>query len=119
DPATGAVTYHPTANYNGADSFTFNVNDGALNSSTATVSITVNPVNDAPVANAQSVTTDEDMAKAITLGGSDVDGDTLSFAIVGNPAHGTLTGLNPTTGAVTYNPTANYNGADSESASCR
>ena len=44
-------------NYNGADSFTFKVNDGTVDSATATVSITVNAVNDVPVANAQSKTT--------------------------------------------------------------
>src|SRR5205085_12092377 len=40
------VTYTPAPNYNGPDSFTFGVNDGQANSSAATVSITVTPVND-------------------------------------------------------------------------
>jgi Family of unknown function (DUF6288)/Bacterial Ig domain/Divergent InlB B-repeat domain/Bacterial Ig-like domain/HEAT repeats len=66
--------------------------------------------NTPPVANAQSVTTAEDTAKAITLIGSDVDGDALTYTIVTQPAHGTLSG----TGASrTYTPAANYNGADS------
>ena len=43
-------TYTPAANYNGADAFTFKANDGSLDSNVYTVSITVNPVNDAPVA---------------------------------------------------------------------
>jgi hypothetical protein len=108
---TGATrTYTPAANYNGADAFTFKANDGKADSNFATVSITVTAVNDAPVANAQSVTTAEDTAKAITLTGSDVDGDTLTYAITIQPLHGTLSG----TGAnVTYTPAANYNGADS------
>ncbi len=42
------LTYKPSAKYNGADSFTFKANDGHVGSNTATVSITVNPVNDAP-----------------------------------------------------------------------
>ncbi len=43
------LTYTPIANYNGSDSFTFKVNDGVADSAAATVSITINPVNDAPV----------------------------------------------------------------------
>src|SRR5207237_477173 len=105
--ATANVTYTPAANYNGADSFTYKANDGALNSNVATVSITVTAVNDAPVANAQSATTAEDTAKAITLTASDVDGDALTYSIVSGPAHGALSGAAPN---VTYTPAANYNG---------
>ncbi|MEI6607473.1 MAG: Ig-like domain-containing protein, partial [Verrucomicrobiota bacterium] len=104
------VTYTPTASYNGADSFTFKVNDGSLDSTVATVTITVTAGNSAPVATAQSVTTAEDTAKAITLAGTDVDLDALTYAIVSTPAHGTLSGTAPN---VTYTPTANYNGPDS------
>ena len=46
-----ALTYTPAANYNGADSFTFKANDGALDSNVATVAITIVAVNDAPIAN--------------------------------------------------------------------
>ena len=66
--------------------------------------------NTAPVANAQSVTTNEDTAKAITLTGSDADGDPLTYSVVTQPAHGTLSGTAPN---LTYTPAANYNGADS------
>ena len=45
----GTFTYTPDANYNGADSFTYTITDGDGNPSTASVNITVNPVNDAPV----------------------------------------------------------------------
>src|SRR5438067_4028505 len=104
------VTYTPALNYNGPDSFTFTVKDATLVSTAATVTITVTPVNDPPVANAQSVTTAEDTAEAITLTGSDVDGDALTFTIATQPAHGTLTGTAPN---LTYTPAANYNGPDS------
>ena len=108
------VTYTPKANYHGSDRFTFKVNDGTVDSAAATVSITVTaappPANTAPVANAQSKSTNEDTAVAITLTGSDADGDTLSFAIVSNPTHGTLSGTVP---GVTYTPDANYHGSDS------
>src|SRR5207244_7161097 len=79
-------------------------------SAAQTFTITITHVNHAPVANAQSVTTAEDTAKPITLTATDADGDTLTYAIVTAPAHGTLSGVAP---AVTYTPAANYNGPDS------
>jgi hypothetical protein len=88
----------------------FKVTDAANNSSTATVTVTVTPVNDAPVANAQSIATAEDTAANITLTGSDVDGDALSFVIVNGPSHGTLSGSAPN---LVYTPAPNYNGPDS------
>jgi large repetitive protein len=108
---TGAArTYTPNANYVGADSFTFKVNDGTVDSATATVSITVQNTNSAPAADAQTVTTNEDTAKAITLTGSDADGNALTYIIVANPTKGVLSG---TGAARTYTPNANANGADS------
>lgn len=104
------VTYVPAANYNGADSFTFKVNDGALDSGVATVTLQVRPVNDAPVALNESVVLAEDGSVDLVLRGSDVEGSTLSFTVVGLPVHGTLSGTPP---AVRYSPAANYNGADS------
>jgi hypothetical protein len=68
------------------------------------------PGNTAPTANAQSVTTTEDTAKAITLSGTDFDAQPLTFAIASNPAHGSLSGSTPN---VTYTPAANYDGPDS------
>ena len=104
------LTYTPAANYNGPDSFTFKVNDGTVDSATATVSITVTPVNDAPVAIAQSVTTAEDTAKASPWPAPMPKADALTYTIVAQPAHGTLSGTAPN---LTYTPAANYNGADS------
>ncbi len=110
DSATGAFTYTPDANYNGTDSFVFTANDGKATSDPATVALTVNSVNDAPVASGQTRTTDEDTPLDGTLTATDVDGDTLTF-IVTQPTHGTLT-LNSDTGDFTYTPAANYNGTD-------
>jgi PKD repeat protein len=106
-----AVTYVPGADFNGLDAFTFQASDGgATPSNAATVEITVTPVNDAPVAQAQSVATDEDTPVAITLAGSDADGDALTFEISAQPVHGALSGTPPD---VTYAPATDYNGADS------
>jgi hypothetical protein len=108
-PAHGSYadgSYTPDADYNGDDSFTFVANDGTVDSEPATVSITVNAVNDAPVADAQSVTTDEDTALAITLTGNDADGDDLTFTVQSGPEHGSYAdGI--------YTPDADYYGDDS------
>jgi hypothetical protein len=79
----------------------------------APLNVTVTNVNVAPVADAQSVATDEDTALAIQLSGSDADGGTLSYAIATPPVHGTLSGFNAATGQVTYTPDADYFGPDS------
>jgi ribosomal protein S30 len=103
-------TYTPAANYYGSDSLTFKANDSKVDSNTAKVSITVTAVNDAPVAQNQSVTTNQDTAKAITLVATDVDGDSLTYTVVSGPSHGTLTGSGANR---TYTPTVHYYGSDS------
>ena len=107
----GAFTYTPSADFNGDDAFQYQVMDaaGAL-SSIATVFLTVHPVEDAPVADAQVVTIPQDTAKTLTLTATDVDGDPLTYRVVASPAHGTLTGTAPT---LTYTPTPGYEGPDS------
>ncbi|NOT63534.1 MAG: tandem-95 repeat protein, partial [Acidobacteria bacterium] len=107
------LTYTPNKDANGADSFTFKVNDGtpgsAGDSAPATVRLTIRPVNDAPTATDQAVTTDEDVAKEITLAGRDIDGDRLTFMIVTPPKSGRLTGTPP---LMTYTPNLDFNGTD-------
>ena len=53
------------------------------------------PVNNAPVASAQSVTTTKDTAVEIILAGTDAEGDTLTYTVVDQPSNGTLTGAVP------------------------
>ncbi len=117
DPLHGALsgtppnlTYTPVENYYGEDSFDFYASDGVADSNPATISITVSPVNDAPAAQDQELTTVEDDYLEITLTASDIDNDPLTFSIVDSPAHGTLTGAPP---SVTYTPDLNYSGDDS------
>src|SRR5204862_82185 len=109
-------SYLPATNYLGSDSFTYQANDGALNSGVATVSITIGAVNDAPVAVDDSYTTAEDtlltvIAAGVLANDSDLDGDTLSAVLVRQPTHGVLT-LN-TNGGFSYLPATNYVGSDS------
>jgi len=104
------LTYTPDTNFNGADQFTFVVNDGISSSSAATIALTISPVNDAPVASPQVVTTLEDTPIAIVLAGTDVDGNSLTFLVLSGPANGTLSGTPP---SLTYTPQSNFNGADS------
>jgi VCBS repeat-containing protein len=110
--ANGTVTFTPNANFTGTADFTYTVTDGELSSAPATVTVAVSPVNDAPVAANQAKTTAEDTPVTGKVVASDVDGDTLSYAVQSGAAHGTLA-LNTTTGDYTYTPAANYNGTDS------
>ncbi len=103
------LTYTPNLDFTGNDSFTFKANDGKVDSNIATITLTVGGVNDPPMAMAQQVTTDEDVTKAITLTGTDVDNDPLTFVITALPTRGTLNGTLPN---VTYTPNANYFGTD-------
>ena len=107
--AGAELTYTPAADYHGPDAFTFAVSDGTLDSAPATVDVTVRSVNDGPVALAQAVRTDEDEPKAITLAGTDADGDALTYAVVTPPSHGTLGGTAPD---LTYAPATGYSGSD-------
>ena len=113
NPSTGAFTYTPAANVYGSDAFTFKANDGTTDSNVATVSITVSPVNDAPVASNGTLTTSQGTAASGTLAAADVDSLALGFALVSNGAKGTVIITNATTGAFTYTPTAGASGADS------
>jgi RHS repeat-associated protein len=112
----GSFVYTPNPNFNGSDSFTYQAGDGRLGSNTATVRITVNPVNDPPTAADDSYTVDEDSILSVDAPGvltndSDPDGDTLSALLVNSPAHGHL--IFNADGSFAYAPNPNYTGSDS------
>ena len=107
------VTYIPAPNAVGPDSFTFRVNDGAVDSNVATVSIVVNGINDPPTAANDSFATTIDTPMTVVAPGvlgndSDVDGDLLTAVLVTGPASGTLA-LNAN-GSFTYTPAAGFVG---------
>lgn len=103
-----SLTYTPSADFSGSDSFTATVTDG-INSDTATFAITVTPLQDAPLAQDGSVSTAVDEGVSISLTGTDPDGDPLTFIIGSAPFHGTLTGTAPN---FTYQPDAGFSGTD-------
>ena len=109
DHLDGTYTYSPLADFNGTDTFTYTISAGG-ETDTATVFVEVLPVNDPPVALPQSVETDEDVAVDITLEATDLEDDALTFSVVDEPLHGTLSGTAPD---LTYTPDADYTGADS------
>ena len=107
------LTYTPSPNFYGSDSFTFKVNDGTADSALATVSITVSPVNDPPVANDDTAATKED-TPAVTIdvlaNDTDIDNDTLTVTTVSQGTNGSVT-INPDS-TMSYSPHANFHGSD-------
>jgi VCBS repeat-containing protein len=111
-----SLIYQPAGDYAGADSFTFRVNDGQVNSNVATVSITVAPQNDPPIAVGESYSVTSGSVLNVTAPGvlandSDIDSASLQAQIATAPAHGALT-LNAN-GSFSYTPAAGYSGPDS------
>ena len=110
--ADGTITYTPSANYNGTDSFTYAVTSGGV-TETATITINVAAVNDAPVATNDAATTPINTAInniAVLANDTDVDGDalTVTAATLANPALGALT-INAN-GTLNFTPAANVTG---------
>ncbi|MGH1422878.1 MAG: tandem-95 repeat protein, partial [Hyphomonas sp.] len=117
-PASGSVvlnidrtyTYTPDPNFTGSDSFVVLLDDGNGGTSTVSVSVTVNPVNDAPVALDDTQTTDEDTSIAGAVALSDIDGDIVTASLGTAPTNGTA--VVNTDGTYTYTPNTNFNGTD-------
>lgn len=103
------LTYTPNADFNGVDSFEFVADDNTTVSQIATVQITVASVNDAPVAYDASRTTVEGTPISITLSGSDVESDPLTFRVVQPPSSGSIDGTAPN---LTYTPDPSFVGQD-------
>ncbi|MFQ5648303.1 MAG: tandem-95 repeat protein [bacterium] len=115
-PVTGVITYTPHQNLFGQDSFTYTfLDDDNATSNSATVFVTISPVNDAPTAVDDNATTDEDNAVAIDVLGNDSDNDgsidETTVVVDSGPANGT-TSVDPVTGLITYMPAADFFGTD-------
>lgn len=119
NPVTGTFIYTPGAGYVGTDSFVVTVNDGNGGTATSTVTIGVQPVvpvpvNQAPIANDDSIVTDEDTAViiAVRANDSDPEGDSLSVSAVTQGANGSVV-IDGVTGNPIYTPDAGFVGSDS------
>ena len=108
-----SIDYLPNANFNGSDTISYNVNDGNGATDSATVTVTITAVNDAPIGVADTAVTNEDNAINIIVLANDTDIDTNATAL-------TVTAVLATNGTTTvlpnqtidYNPTLNFNGVD-------
>jgi VCBS repeat-containing protein len=113
----GVFTYTPDPDWFGIDQFTYHNFDEFVYGNTATVTITVNPVNDAPVAHDDAFTMDENtiltiFAADLLSNDYDVDGNTLQLIVLTSPSNGTLTSIIPGQ-EFTYTPKPDWFGTDS------
>ena len=121
----GTINYTPRANFSGSDTITYTISDGAGGTTTGTLTVTVTPVNDAPVPGSPSFTTTEDTPLTIsqanvlsgTLPGPTGDAaETGQTVSVTGPTSGSSTQGGTVAvgsgGAVTYTPAANFFGTD-------
>lgn len=116
--ADGTFTFDPAPNFNGNARFTYVANDGIADSNVATVTIQVDPVNDAPIANDDAATTNEDTPLSIDVAAndSDVDGNLAPTTIntdcldCSKPGKGSLA-INGD-GKFDYSPSSDINGTD-------
>ena len=122
DPANGTitvdanncVTYTPNPNFNGLDSMCLVVCDDAGICDSVIVSVTVTPVNDAPIATTDNPTTDEDTPVVVDVldNDTDIEGlDPTTVDVITPPTNGT-TSVDPATGEVTYTPNPDFVGQD-------
>src|SRR5215217_5590097 len=109
--SNGNITFTPETNFSGDATFRYLVCDDGSPSKCSVQEAAVNviAVNDAPVADEQSVTTEEDTAREVTLSGSDVEGEVPGYTIVSAPQHGILSGKGAN---LTYTPAEEYRGPD-------
>ncbi len=108
----GTLTFAPSANYYGSDSFSYTVSDGRGGTAAALVSVIVVSVNDPPVVNPDAAITTQGtpVTIAVLANDSDVDGDPLSVVAVTQGTGGSV--LVNADGTVTYTPAASFSGSD-------
>ena len=108
--ALAGLSYTGNLNFNGADTLTVTTDDGTAQD-IDTVAITVNPVNDAPVAQDGSASGNEDTPVNGTLAATDIDSPILTYRLGTQALHGTA--VVSSDGTFTYTPAQDFNGTDS------
>lgn len=109
-------TYQPAPDFNGIETFEFALSDGMETAGPFKVTLNVQPVNDAPLANGEVYNLLEDAslsvkpAEGVLANDSDVDGDTFSAILALLPRHGTI--VFNADGSFEYVPEADFNGTD-------
>ena len=112
DATAGTFAYTPVLDFNGSDTFLWIVQDaGGLSSGPVTTTIDIQPVNDAPWVDSDTIATIEDAPADGVAVGLDVDGDSLTWSIAEIPDHG-LVEIDPNTGVWTYTSWPDFNGPD-------
>ena len=109
----GTVTYTPNPDFSGTDEFRYTISDGRDGTDTATVTVTVKePVNNPPVADDDSVTTNYSQPITINVldNDNDSDGNQLTVTIETQPSNGSVE-VNDN-GTVTYTPNSDFSGTD-------
>jgi hypothetical protein len=108
-----AISYQPQTNVSGTETLTYTISDGQGGSDTATVALTISPVNDAPVAQNDNVTTTQNTVIIVNLltNDSDPEGDSLIVSGLGQASHGTVTLM--LGGQAGYQPAVDFSGTDS------
>lgn len=103
------VLFTPQTNFVGETSFSYRASDGNKTSNLANVTVTVNPINDTPVAVDDTATTPENTPVIILVLNNDIDDDSLTVNSITQGVNGTVT-TNGTT--ITYTPETSFNGID-------
>ena len=106
----GSVTYRPNGDFNGTETFEYEICDPSGECDTAMVTVLVTPVNDVPIANDDNFVTNEDTPLMGSVAGNDieVDGETLTFTLTSPPTEGDISFNDD--GTFTYIPAENFNG---------
>lgn len=105
-----SILFTPTKDYNGNATFTYTISDGNGGTDTATVTLRVNPVNDAPIAVDDAFVTDEGIAlTSMNVLGNDTDKENDTLSVTNANSHDGTVSINPD-GTLNFTPNANFTG---------
>ena len=115
----GDITFTPDANYYGAASFTYIVDDGQGGEREEKVTLDINPINDAPVITSQTSYSSGSRSGSGTVVAEDVDDADVDYQVLSTPSSRFSFSLNQETGAFSYSLKSGYYGTQSSSFNVR